>query len=709
MRTEEAIPVEVERQAVQNVAKESGTAMARPQLSLLGGFQLGGETARTPALGRKARALLAYLALQSGHAQSREQLAGLLWGGSDDTHARVNLRQTLMEIRKALRVAGAPVLKTIGENMLLDLSGVDFDVSRFEKLSNESSPHQLEQAVSLYRGDLLDGFSTREEAFEEWLRVERERLRSLWIGVLDKLVGHYEAANLSQCIRVATQLLAAEPLREDVHRTLMRAYAEQKRFNLALGQYERCRAELQRHLQVQPQAETQELYRAIRARRAASTGIASPPSPPRPQTRYVNVGGINIAYQVTGDGPVDIVYVPGWVSNLDHAWTSPRVAHVFQRLGSFARLIRMDKRGTGLSDRNTGTPTLEELVEDLRAVLDAVGSQRAILFGSSEGGNMCMLFAAAHPARTSALILHGCSARGLWAPDYPWTKGRAEMESELAAIERGWGEPFDMSKAAPSLAGDPHEREWFASYLRNSASPADAISLWRWGTEIDVRAVLSSITAPTLVLRSAGDQWCHAGEARYLASHIAGARHVELPGDDHVIWGSHRERLLDEIESFVRSAPARPARDRVLLTVLNLELDAGGDQSHPGPLLHSAVREVRNAEGTLSGQTGNGIVAVFGRPTRALESARTIRHHVVNAGLSMRAVIHAGECEVQGGNVSGPAVTLAAGLIGAIPFGDIVATGTVRDLVVGSGLVFEPRPAGSSASLPDAVHLFAVR
>jgi DNA-binding SARP family transcriptional activator/pimeloyl-ACP methyl ester carboxylesterase len=545
--------VERAKQAVQNVAMRTN-ATARPRLSLLGGFQFSGGGANAQALGRKSRALIAYLALQSRQARSREQLAALLWGSHGETHARVNLRQSLMEIRKVFRLAGAPVLASPGEDVVLDLSGVEFDVVRFEASAQDGSPESLELAASLYRGDLLDGFAVREEAFEDWLRVERERLRGIWIGVLDKLVRHYEDTDASWCIRVATRLLAAEPLREDVHRVLIRAYAGQNRLTLALDQYERCRAELQRHLRIQPESETQELYLRIKAQRMAGSSRNLDQWGPeqQPQTRYVNVGGISIAYQVTGTGPVDIVYVPGWVSNLDHAWTSPRLAHVFNRIGTFARLIRMDKRGTGLSDRNTGTPTLEALVEDLRAVLDAVQSPRAVMFGSSEGGNMCMLFAAAHPDRTAALVLHGCSARGLQAPDYPWAKDSEQIEAELAEIQRNWGEPYDMSKAAPSLQKDLREREWFASYLRNSASPVDAVALWRWSTQIDVRAILPLITAPTLVLRTAGDQWSEAGEALYLESHIAEARRVELPGNDHVIWGSHCDRLLDEIERFVK-------------------------------------------------------------------------------------------------------------------------------------------------------------
>src|SRR5215475_13875507 len=196
-----------------------------------------------------------------------------------------------------------------------------------------------------------------------------------------------------------------------------------------------------------------------------------------------------------------MIYVPGWVSNLDYLWASPRVTHVFKRLGSFCRLVLCDKRGTGLSDRNVGFPTLEQRMEDVRAVLDAVGSKRTVVFGSSEGGSMCMLFAATYPERTAALVLHGAYARGLWSEDYQWAKTRGQMEQEISEIERSWGEPFDLKNASPSLMNHGFERDWFATFLRSSASPADAVALWRWSTEIDVRDILPAIQVPTLILQ----------------------------------------------------------------------------------------------------------------------------------------------------------------------------------------------------------------
>ena len=535
--------------------------MTRPHLSLFGGFTIAGDAA---AMTRKARAMVAYLALQSGQSQSRDKLAALLWGNNGEPQARVNLRQALSTIRRAMPTSNGGRLLSEGDTITLKLEDLDVDVARFEELAAGPTPDWHEQAIALYRGDLLDGFTIREEPFEDWLRVERERLRGIAIATLEKLVAHYAATNdLAPCARAATRLLSLEPLREDIHRALMRVYASEGRFNLALRQYEFCRDALQQELGLQPEPETRKLYEDLRTRRM-STGNGTRPlhaatgarrqseaDVARPQTRYVKSSGCNIAYQVTGDGPFDMIYVPGWVSNLDYLWASPRVTHVLERLGSFCRLILCDKRGTGLSDRSVGFPDLEQRMEDVLAVLDAVGSKRTVMFGSSEGGNMCMLFAATYPERTAALVLNGACAKGLWSEDYPWAKTREQVEEQLVAIERHWGEPFDLGSASPSLANDPFEKEWFASFLRNSASPTDAINLWRWNTEIDVRGILPAIRVPTLIVQRTRDRWVRVEEGRYLATHIPGARYLELDSDDHVIWGEHADRLVDEIQAFL--------------------------------------------------------------------------------------------------------------------------------------------------------------
>ncbi|WP_077382431.1 alpha/beta fold hydrolase [Mesorhizobium prunaredense] len=711
--------------------------MTHPHLCLLGGFDFAGGGAAAPVFSRKARAMMAYLALQSGHSKSREKLAALLWGGNSEAQARMNLRQALSAIKKAMDASDGGRFLTDGHSITLNLDNLDFDVARFQALTANSAPEDLEQALVVYRGDLLDGFGLKEEPFEDWLRVERERLRAMAIAALDKLVAHYCTTNdPASCVRSATRLLAMDPLREDIHRALMRAYAVQGRLNLALRQYENCRGALQRDLNLQPEPETRHLYEDLRTRRmtpraasriAASASLSQtpPPSPARtgerpafeaesrrPATHYVKSAGINIAYQVTGDGPIDLIHVPGWVSNLDLAWSSPRLAHVLQRLGGFSRLIRMDKRGTGLSDRNVGLPTLEERMEDVRAVLDAVGSKRTVLFGSSEGGPMCMLFAATYPERTAALVLNGAYASGRWSKDYPWAKTGEQVEEDLAVVEREWGEPADMSNAAPSLMNDSFEREWFAAYLRNSASPADAIALWRWGTEIDVRALLPAIHVPTLIVQTAGDRWVKPEEGRYLATHIEGAKYIELAGRDHVIWGENSDRLVDEIQTFVTGAlPAAPG-EGILVSVLSLEI-AGPPSGLGADLIERYAEEIRGelfaAEGRQIRRSASGFFAVFQRPTRSIQCAIAIRHRLRQSGLDVRSAVHTGECQERGDDFTGIAIELSSRLLDRARPGEIIASRTVRDLVVGSGLLFEEHGELEASGLPGSLQLFSVR
>ena len=278
----------------------------------------------------------------------------------------------------------------------------------------------------------------------------------------------------------------------------------------------------------------------------------------RPRTQYTKSGDISIAYQVVGDGPIDIVYVPGWLSHLEYAWEHPYYTRFFNRLSSFSRLILFDKRGTGLSDREVGYPTLDERMDDVRAVMDAVGSERAALFGMSEGGNMSMLFAATYPDRTAALILFGCFAKRSWSPDYPWVPKPEERQEWLESLERDWGGVLDLGNLAPKLAQDAQFCEWFSTYLRYAASPRTAITLGRLNTEIDVRDILPTIQVPTLILHRREERHVKVEEARYLAEHIPNAKLVELPGEDHLVFTGDRDAVLDEVEEFLTGVRHRP-------------------------------------------------------------------------------------------------------------------------------------------------------
>lgn len=437
-----------------------------------------------------------------------------------------------------------------------------------------------------------------------------------------------------------------------------------------------------------------------------------------PKTYYAKCGDINIAYQVTGEGPIDVIYVPGWISNLDQAWQYPDYAHVFERLGSFARLIRFDKRGTGLSDRDIEFPTLEQRIEDVTAVMDAVGSERAVLLGTSEGGNMSVLFAATYPERTAGLILYGCFAKGVWAPDYPWAAKREALNEELAVIARDWGGPYDFQNGAPSLVGDEAAAEWFAAYLRASAGPKAAISIWNWNADIDVRTILPTIQVPTLVLHRTGDRWQPVEEGRYLAENIQAAKYIELPGDDHLIFAGDSSQLLDEIEEFVTGVRPRPQFDRVLLTVMFTDIVGStsmaseiGDARWKEVLQrHDSIcrQELKRHGGTEINTTGDGFLVTFEGPTSAVLCAAAIRQRLSETGIKIRAGLHTGECERRGDDVSGIAVHLTSRLMQHAADGGVVASRTVKDLVVGSGIKFEDRGEVALRDIPGTWQIFTV-
>jgi pimeloyl-ACP methyl ester carboxylesterase/predicted Ser/Thr protein kinase len=305
-----------------------------------------------------------------------------------------------------------------------------------------------------------------------------------------------------------------------------------------------------------------------------ASGPAAPAATPRPRTRYAKSGGVNIAYQVVGDGPVDMVYIMGWVTNLDHFWEEPSYGRFLNRLAGSTRLILFDKRGTGLSDRvpDAQLPTLEQRMDDVRAVMDAVGSERAIAFGVSEGGPMAALFSATYPDRTLGLIMYGSYAKRVWDAEYPWAPTPKEREKFFTAIRHGWGGVVDLATLAPSALDDPAFREWWAGYLRQSASPGAALALAIMNTQVDIRHVLPTIRVPTLILHRTGDLDIDVGGSRYMARRIPGARFVELSGDDHLPWVGDQNAILKEVAGFVQGLDQVTGIDRVLATVLYAEL-----------------------------------------------------------------------------------------------------------------------------------------
>ena len=417
-----------------------------------------------------------------------------------------------------------------------------------------------------------------------------------------------------------------------------------------------------------------------------------------PQTRYAKSGDVNIAYQVFGDGPVDLVYVPGWVSHVELAWELPDLAAGFERLASFSRVILFDKRGTGMSDPvpPDELPTLEQRMDDVRAVMDAVDSERAAIFGASEGGNMSMLFAATYPERTIALATFGCTAKRVWSPDYPWAPTPEQRQETFDHVERQWTTGIDWEDIAPSL--DSPGLAELSRYYRRCASPGAALALLQMNTYVDVRPALPTISAPTVVMHRTDDRDAHVEEGRYIASEIPGARYVEFPGADHSWWTQDGDAILDEIEELVTGVRPAPQPNRVLATVLFTDLVKStervrelGDQGWAELLgrHHSAVRrELQRFRGREIDTAGDGFLASFDGPARAIRCAVAIRDVVEELGLELRAGLHTGECELLGDKVAGIAVHTGARVSALAGSGEVLVSETVRDLVSGSGIEF---------------------
>jgi len=405
--------------------------------------------------------------------------------------------------------------------------------------------------------------------------------------------------------------------------------------------------------------------------------------------QYARSGDVNIAYQVTGEGAFDLVLVSGFVSHLDYDWEHPSSAQLLERLGSFARLIRFDKRGTGLSDRAVGLPDFETRMDDVRAVMDAAGSDRAALFGYSEGGPLAILFAATYPQRVLALVLYGTYAKRT-GPDseYPWCETAEERAGYAAAIEREWGFEADLSRMAPSA--DESLARWWMARARASASPGSARDLVMMNSQADVRDV-----------HRVGDRDARVEEGRYIAAHIDGARFVELPGDTHVpFW--QPDDLVDEVEEFLTGVRPTRVADRVLATILFTDLvgsterlGALGDHQWAELLErhHQLVRrELARFGGEEIDTAGDGFLALFDGPARAIRCALAIREGLAELGLDVRAGVHTGEVErPRGGAPRGISVHMGARIAGAGSAGDVLVSATTRDLVAGSGLEFADR------------------
>jgi class 3 adenylate cyclase len=433
-----------------------------------------------------------------------------------------------------------------------------------------------------------------------------------------------------------------------------------------------------------------------------------------PQTRYAKSGDLNIAYQVTGSGPLDLVYVPGFVSNLDLVWENPGWIHFFTRLSAFSRLIMFDKRGTGLSDRVAGIATLEERMDDVRAVMDAAGSERAALFGMSEGGPMSLLFAATYPQRATALVIYGSYAR------HPALDVEGRWDERRALINRAWGSgEYMLQFFAPSLANDEETKRRLGRFERQSASPAAADAILMMNMEIDARDILPTIHLPTLVMHRSDDVATAVEGGRYLGRNIPGAKYVELPGENHipVFERDMLDRIANETEEFLTGYRADFELDRVLATVMFTDIvnstkraAALGDRMWRATLeRHDEIvrQQLMRFRGREVKHTGDGFLATFDGPARAVRCASAIADTMQPLGIAVRGGLHTGEIELKGDDIGGIAVNIAARVAAAAGPNETLVSSTVRDLVAGSGLRFEDRGRHALKGLPEDVQLYA--
>jgi DNA-binding SARP family transcriptional activator/pimeloyl-ACP methyl ester carboxylesterase len=677
--------------------------------------------------GARTRAVLAILLIDANRVVAADRLVDELWSEHGQERGAANLQVRLSELRRALRSAGeADRLVTRPPGYVLHATADELDVLKFEELVSagraaiaDGDPAQavelLDRSLGLWRGpalaDVGDG---------GFARAERARLEEQRLGALEsRIEAQLECARHNEVLAELETLTAAHPLRERFwHQRLLALYRCGRQAD-ALGAYRELRSTLTGQIGIEPGPELRELHgrilrqdAALDNRPAASPGtLSGAADASRPQTRYALSGDVHIAYQVLGEGPPDIVFVPGAMSHLDLLWEDAETADFFRRLAGLGRLILFDKRDTGLSDRAPADSPLEQRIDDVRAVMQAAESDHAVVFGYSEGGAMSIVFAATYPDRVTALILGAATARYRPAPGYPCGEGSEAMFASLEEIaESRWGQGATIDWFLPSRADSSHARRRFARFERMSITPSAFLRIVRMVREIDVRAVLPAIHVPTLVVQRLDDRMTSPCHGHYLASHIPGARYFEQPGDHSMRFAASgdTDRLLSEIQDFLAGASRPVQPDRVLTTILNVD---GASVAEDEVAVHQG-RPVRSGE--------SGLRATFDAPGQAIRCADAIRTASEaqgaggragvgpRAGSGPRAGVHTGEVEMRGDEIAGLSVDIANAITALARPGEILVSRTVTDLVVGSGISFAGRGVHELEGVPDPWPLFAV-
>jgi DNA-binding SARP family transcriptional activator/class 3 adenylate cyclase len=703
----------------------------------------------------KQRLLLAALLVHANTVLSVDRLADILWGDDLPVDAAATLQNHVSRLRAVLepgRAAGGPgsMLLTRPPGYELCVEQDQVDTSCFERLVAEGrvalregdpvgAAVRLGEALASWRGAALAEFADEPFAQAEAARLEELRLSAFE----DRTEAELAQGRHGDVIADLEVAARDNPTRERLWARWMLALYRCGRQAEALGAYRELRTHLGEELGITPSPELVALEEAIVLQKPELDWVPAPPQPVAaeaitrgdarqegalgtastlvmPKTRYAKASdGVHIAYQVIGDGPFDLVEVGGFVSHLEFAWEGVEYAHYLRRLAGFSRLITFDKRGTGMSDPVPAhaLPSLEQRMDDFRAVLDAVGSKRAVLFGESDGGQMAALFAATYPERTQALVTYGSYARLRSAPDFPLGQSDEFLEAFAIAMEDTWGDEItEGSVWAVNATRDPRFRDWLGRWTRNCSSPGAAATLLRMSYEIDVREVLPAIRVPTLVLHRVGDPMIPVDHGRYFAAHIPGAKYVELPGEDRLIFAGDVDRLADEIEEFLTGHRPEASPDRVLATILYTDIVDStrraselGDQrwrellDRHDELLRREFERFRGEEVTA---TGDGFLAAFDGPARAVHCALAAASVARGLGLELRVGVHTGECEQRGDNLSGIAVHTAARISTFAEPGEVLVSRTVTDLVAGSGLEFSDHGEHELKGVPGQWRLF---
>ncbi|HJY61899.1 MAG TPA: alpha/beta fold hydrolase, partial [Streptosporangiaceae bacterium] len=667
--------------------------------------------------GARTRAVLALLLVRANQVVSSDRLLEELWPGQPADRATDSLQVRLSELRKALRSAGeADRLATRSPGYLLRVEPGELDALRFEQLAAEggaalaagdaaTAAQRFDQALGLWRGPALAGLDAVPSARAEAGRLEEQRLAALESRAEALLAG----GRHRDLVAELESLTAAHPLRERFWSLRMLALYRAGRQADALRAYRELRDILVAELAIEPGPELRELHARILRQDPALDGPAAHQEgggrDAVPQTRYaLTADGIHIAYQVLGEGERDIIFVPGLMSHLELLWEEEETSGFFRRLSRLGRLILFDKRDTGLSDPAPSDMSLEERMEDVRAVMRAADSRQAVLFGYSEGAPMSILFAATYPGRVTALILGSASARWFPAPGYPCGQGAQEMYDGLQEIAaHRWGQGASIEWYLQNQADSAAARQRFGRFERMAISPSAFLRMTRMIHDIDIRTVLPAVHVPTLVIQRLSDRITPPCHGRYLAAHIAGARYFEQAGDHSLRFAASgdNDTLCAEIAGFL-AATAQPGDpDRVLATILRTKRADVVDDGQVGGL-------VRGHRGRLIRTAADGILATFDAPGQAIRCAAAVREGAAAAGIQIRAGIHTGEVDLVGEDIAGLSVQITDRVAALARPAEILVSRTVKDLVTGSGITFAERGSHALNGPSDEWSLFAV-